>query len=178
MMRWLCPRVLAAAAAFAATAALAGGAPEPQRPFDPGHMTGRWFEIARTPTDINRDCQGSATEWQPTDSPSKFRIIALCRKGSPTGPASTVKGTVSVIDQVSHAKVKMSVFGGLLSQEYWLLDHADDYSWLIMGTPNGKFVSIMSIQAHPAPQVRAAALQDAARLGYDISKLAFPTHAP
>ena len=40
-------------------------APQPKKSFDVGHMAGRWYEIARTPTAINRDCQAGTTDWTP-----------------------------------------------------------------------------------------------------------------
>ena len=148
-------------------------APQPRKPFDIGHMAGRWYEIAHTPTALNRDCQAGTTDWTPAGS-GKFRIVATCRKGSLTGPARVISGTVKITDPVSHAKVRMLLFGGLIGADYWLIDRADDYAWLIMGTPGGAFVSIMASRPTLPAAMKSDALLDARRLGYDVSKLSFP----
>ena len=135
-------------------------------------MAGRWYEIARTPTQINRGCQAGTTDWAAV-GPSRFKITAVCHRGAPDGPTSVIHGEVRIIDPVSHAKVRMSLFGGLISHDYWLLDHADDYGWLIMGTPAGGFISIMAARPVPPASVRAEALTDAR-----ASKSAIRSSAP
>ena len=151
----------------------AAAAPQPRAPFDRAHMKGRWYEIARTPNRVNRDCQGSATDWQPKPDGS-FRITAICRKGSPTGPAKTVTGDVEVLNPGQNNRVKMKLLAGLVSREYWIFDHAADYAWLIMGTPKGDFVSISATRPILPEPVKAEALARARALGFDTSRLAFP----
>lgn len=147
--------------------------PPPRAAFDRTHMKGRWYEIARTPTRINRDCQGSATDWEPKADGS-FRITAICRKGSPTGPARTVTGEVEVLNPGQNTKVRMKLLAGLVSRDYWIFDHADDYGWLIMGTPKGDFVSIEATRPILPEAMKTEALARARTLGFDTSKLDFP----
>ena len=173
-MRFLSVGALLALAALAATAApVRASAPQPKKPFDVERMPGHWYEIARTSNSLNRDCQASATDWTASGD-GKFKIVAVCRQGSPTGPEKVIKGDVRITDPEAHNKVRMYLFGGLISADYWLLDHAPDYSWLIMGTPNGKFMSIMSPHPVLPAGVRAEVLLDARTMGYDTSKLVFP----
>lgn len=150
--------------------------PQPRAAFDRDHMQGRWYEIARTPTSINHGCQGSATDWQPKPD-GGFRITAVCRKGSPAGPERRITGEVEVLNPGQNTKVRMKLFAGLVSRDYWIFDHAADYRWLIMGTPKGDFVSIEATRPILPPQAKAEALARARALGYDISKLDFPVQA-
>ena len=162
-----------ALAVLGAAGPAVASAPQPRKPFDPERMPGHWYEIARTPNSINRDCQASSTDWI-ADGDGKFKFVAICRQGSPSGPEKVVRGEVRITDPAWHAKVKMLLFGGLISSDYWLLDHADDYSWLIMGTPNGSFISIMALRPALPPLVKSQVLLEAKTMGYDTSKLAFP----
>ncbi len=82
-----------------------------------------------------------------------------------------------MIDRATHAKVKMTVLGGLVSREYWLIDHADDYGWLIMGTADGRYVAVMTARRQPTAAVREQALRRLAALGYDKSRMEFPPQA-
>ncbi len=161
--------LLACAVAPSAQAA----APQPKKSFDVGHMAGRWYEIARTPTAVNRDCQAGTTDWTPAGA-GKFKVTATCRTGSINGPARVMSATVRITDPVTHAKVRMMMLGGLVASDYWLIDHADDYGWLIMGTPGGNFVSIMASRPTLPAAIKSDALLEVRRLGYDVSKLAFP----
>ena len=169
--------LLSALIALAAPSLASAAAPEPRKPFDMGRMAGRWYEIARLPNAVNRGCEGSTTDWIAAGA-GRFRFTAICRKGAPDGPARSMSGTVRITDPSTHAKVRMSLFGGLVSSDYWLIDHADDYGWLIMGTPNGQVMSIMSAQPALTPSVRTQVLTLAKSLGYDTSRLVFPIQPP
>jgi apolipoprotein D and lipocalin family protein len=147
--------------------------PQPLKPFDVGHMAGRWYEIARLPNPANRDCQAGTTDWSAA-GPGRFRITAVCRRGSANGPAKVFQAAVRITDPVTNAKVRMTLLGGLISNEYWLVDHADDYGWLIMCTPNGEVMAIMAPRPSLSPAVRAQVLVLVRNLGFDTTKLIFP----
>ena len=71
----------------------------------------------------------------------------------------------------------MSFFGGLVHQDYWILDHADDNSWLVMGTPGGNFVWLLSRRPALPPAELAAALGHVGALGYSTARLIYPAQA-
>ncbi len=164
---------LAVCAALAGAGAAVAAAPPPKRPFDESRMAGRWYELARTPTSMNRGCEAGWVDWTAAGA-ERFHFLAGCHRGGVDGPVKQVTGQVRVIDPVSHNKVKMSVFGGLVSREYWLLDHGEDYGWLIMGTADGRYVAVMTARRRPSEQIRTQALERLAALGYEKSKLEFP----
>ena len=56
-----------------------------------------------------------------------------------------------------------------VSQEFWVLDRADDYSWAILGTPGGNYFWLWSRSHSPAN--RAALLARVRALGYDTSNV-------
>jgi apolipoprotein D and lipocalin family protein len=68
----------------------------------------------------------------------------------------------------------MSFFGGLISQEYWVLDQRTDEGWLILATRDGKYLWLMSQKPIlPAPY-RSEALARIRQLGFDTARLEFP----
>jgi apolipoprotein D and lipocalin family protein len=71
----------------------------------------------------------------------------------------------------------MSFMAGMIHQEYWIIDHASDNSWIIMGTPGGNYVWLFSRRpALPAASL-AAAVARAGALGYSPSHLVYPSQA-
>lgn len=130
---------LALAMAFAVQAA----APAPRKPIQFDRMMGRWYEVARTPNDRQKGCFGAYADW--VKKGDKVTVTNHCRKGSPTGKAEVYRATARLVD-AGKARISMAFFLGAINQEYWILDHADDYSWSIMATPGGNYVWIFSRQ--------------------------------
>ena len=54
---------------------------------------------------------------------------------------------------------------------YWVLDHASDYSWSIVGEPSGRYLWLLSRAAHPSTSTLKLIEKKAAELGYDMSLL-------
>ena len=166
--------------ALAASAALllvapAAAAPEPAPKLEFSKMMGRWYEVARVPNKIQKGCQAGASEWK--QQGQGFSVLQTCRKGSPDGPVAEWKGKAVVQDPATNAKLKMSFFGGLVTQEYLVLDHRPEQGWLIMATSNRKFVWLMSQKPTLNAGVRAAAVARIRQLGFDTDTLEFPQPA-
>jgi apolipoprotein D and lipocalin family protein len=161
--------VLAAPPAAAATATAA--APR----IELTQMMGRWYEVARIPNLLQKGCQAGASDW--TRVADGFTVVQSCHKGSPEGPLAEWKARARVADPVTNTKFRMSFFGGLVSQEYRVLDHSVDQGWLILSTGDGKYLWLMSQKPTLPSGVRAEALARIKQLGFDIGRLEFPLPA-
>lgn len=148
-------------------------APKPVRSVSSDLYSGRWYEIARTPNTMQKDCQGATSDFQGLAG-GVFTLVETCHRGSPTGVAKTIKARARIVPASENTRFRMSLFGGLIHQEYWILDHADDNSWAVMGTPGGNYVWLLSRRPSLPATVRAAALARVGALGYAPSRLIFP----
>jgi apolipoprotein D and lipocalin family protein len=174
--------ILAAATVLAALAASSGpAAAEPQAPsaqvrpvahVELTNMMGRWYEVARFPNQIQRGCQAGASEW--TRTADGFAVVQSCHKGTPDGPLAEWKAKARVADPATNAKFKMSFFGGLVSQEYWVLEQRTDQGWLILATHDGHYLWLMSNRPTLPMQIRTEAVQRIKALGFDTGRLEFP----
>ncbi len=162
-------------AAVLAAPALAE-APQPRRPMEASAYSGRWYEIARTPNGNQRNCQAPTSDWRRSAN-GELSVTQTCRRGSPTGRATTTRVGARITDTATNAKVTLSFLGGIRRQEYWMLDRADDSQWAIMGTPGGNFVWVLSRTPTLSPALRTQVLERVTALGYDVSRLEFPQHA-
>jgi apolipoprotein D and lipocalin family protein len=161
------PVICALALVLLAGPSLAG-APQPEQTFDLKRLAGEWHELARTPNFRQHGCKATTTAWT-VGASGQIDVVNTCiGKG---GSARSVKARAVMVDAPKNSKVKMTFLGGLVSQEYWLLDRAADYRWLIMGTPGGNYVWIFTREAKPAAKLKAEAISHAGRLGYDTSNL-------
>ncbi len=152
---------------------VAAGAPNPVRPVSSDLYSGRWYEVARTPNTMQKDCQGATTDFQGWSN-GAFSVIETCHKGSPNGPAKIIHVRAKVLRPPDYTKFKMSFLGGLVHQEYWILDHADDNVWALMGTPGGNYVWLLSRRPVLPPAVLAQALGRLDALGYARARLIYP----
>lgn len=147
MSRRLLALALVSALAMPASAA----APEPVKPLDLNRFMGRWYEILRTPNDRQKNCYGAYQIWTKRAA-GRFAIAQHCHKGSRSGPLEVVQTDARLLGHPSNAKFEASFFGGLIRKNYWVIDHADDYSWMIASSSDGKFPAVLA--ARPASRRR------------------------
>lgn len=81
-----------------------------------------------------------------------------------------------MVENSGNAKLQVSFFETFYFGDYWVLDHAEDYSWSIVGEPSGRFLWILSRTPDPAPAVCDRILARTAELGYDTSRLHMTRH--
>lgn len=87
-------------------------------------------------------------------------VLNRCRK--PDGRISNARGRAKIVDAATNAKLKVSFFGPFFG-DYWVLDHADDYSWSIVGQPSGRDLRA----AQPRGPARRGAGDRTGRAGQD-----------
>ena len=171
MMPMTDARTLALAAAALLASALPAAAQATDVNLD--QFDGRWFEIARNNNGMQRDCSRAQIDFNPATQASRYSILVTCTRRE-TGRVETLRANASVTDPATNAKFRFSLagllsFGGLASQQYWVWDHAPDYSWAIMGLPNKSSWWIWHRTQSPSASVRAATLARARALGFNTS---------
>lgn len=156
-----------------ATPATAGV--EPSKPVELSRMAGRWYEIARVPNKLQNGCVASAADWKP--QPTGFTVTQSCHKGGPDGPLSLWKAKATVADTRTNAKFHMTFFGGVIAQDYVVLDHRPDQGWLVLATANGRYLWLMSQKPSLPAVFKAQALARIRQMGFDVGRLEFPLPA-
>ena len=175
-MRPLAALVLAFAIAAPAAGPVWAKAPEPSKPVDAARFSGRWYEFARLPNANQRNCQAPTYDWS-RGTGSDLAITLTCRAGSPTGKASVRRARATVIPGSNNAKLRVSFLGGVVKVEYRILDHAPDYSWVLMGTEGGNYLWALSTRPNPPAAIRDAAVARAEALGYQTARFEYPQQA-
>ena len=162
-------------------ASVSTGAPEPVKSIDPGQLyTGNWYEIARTPMSLTNGCVAGTTQYYRRYD-GQLMDLDACRMNTPAGKEKSIRGPVMVLNPGENTKVTVyyTVFGVVpIQRTYWMLDHADDYSWFIESSRDFKVISLFTRSPRPAPAEVATVVAHAKHLGYDVSQLEYPTEFP
>lgn len=148
--------------------------PQPAKAVDLDRYAGKWYEVARYDMRFEKGCEGVTAEYSKRPD-GLIKVLNTCHEGAVDGPVKTSEGKAKVVDTATNAKLKVSFFGPFWG-DYWVLDHADDYSWSIVGEGSGKYLWLLTREP-PSDLEREALTARAAALGYDVSMLR-PTKQP
>lgn len=141
--------------------------PQPAKSVELDRYLGKWYELARYEQGFQKDCDGVTAEYA-LRGDGKISVLNMCRK--PDGKQTDAKGTAKIVDPTTRAKLKVSFFGPFYG-DYWVLDHADDYSWSIVGEPSGRYLWLLSRDATPGQGKLDELIARARAMGYDTSML-------
>ena len=141
--------------------------PQPAKPVELSRYLGHWYELGRYEQGFQKDCDGVTADYALRDD-GTVSVVNTCRK--PDGSIKRAEGKAKVVDTATGAKLKVSFFGPFYG-DYWVLDHADDYSWSIVGEGSGRYLWLLSRDAAPGQAKLDMLIQHAQALGYDTSML-------
>lgn len=148
--------------------------PQPAKAVELNRYLGRWFELARYENRFETDCEGVTADYSLRDD-GMVKVINTCRQGSVDGTVKAVEGRAKIVPASGNAKLKVSFFGPFYG-DYWVLDHAPDYAWSIVGEPSGRYLWILTRTAKPSEQTRKMLVNKARSFGYDVSLLRSTQH--
>lgn len=180
-MRRALPLLALTGAALLALSACAGAPsgnpkpPEPAKPVELGKYLGLWYEAARYDFRFEKGCDGVTAEYSLRPD-GLVEVRNTCRKGGPEGVEKVSLGKAKVVDKTAGAKLKVSFFGPFFVGDYWVMDHADDYSWAIVGEGSGRYLWLLT-RDKPTPALTQALTDRAKAMGYDVSRLRVTRHA-
>jgi apolipoprotein D and lipocalin family protein len=134
---------------------------------------GRWFEISRSPNDVQKDCRRAQIDFNPQSQANRYSIVVTCTRRA-DGGVETLRASARVTDPGNNARFRFSLtgllsFGGMAGQNYWVWDHAPDYSWAIMGLPNKSSWWVWHRSQSPSEAERARLVARARTLGFNTS---------
>lgn len=196
-------RQLAFLAALAALPALAASAQDSTSPsaakaplpvvahLDLQRYSGTWHEIARLPNSFQKKCVGGDVSAQYTPLPSgEVSVLNSCRltDGSISqaqGLARRVPAKEGEAPDVGRLQVRFAPawlsWLPLVWGDYWVMDIAEDYSTVLVGTPDRQYLWLLARQPRMAPADVQRWLDKAAALGFDkqaVTLTAAPAPAP
>jgi apolipoprotein D and lipocalin family protein len=131
---------------------------------------GMWYEIARYPNSFQKGCVGSRATYALRDD-GKVSVLNECYDGSFSGKLRSAKGKAWVVDKETNSTLKVSFFW-FFAGDYWIIDIADDYSYVVVGHPKRKYLWILSRNKEMDKETYQGILRRLVEIHhYDTSKL-------
>lgn len=138
--------------------------PEPKKSVELSRYLGLWYEQARFDHSFERGCMNVTANYELHDD----GLIGVTNRCQKDGKTSTTEGTASI----SGGPEKLEVtFFWPFKGDYWILDHADDYSWSIVGEPSGRYLWILTRKRIVDEQKIEMLKRNAVEMGYDLTGL-------
>jgi apolipoprotein D and lipocalin family protein len=158
-----------------ATVACAGNSTDPVRTVSmvdiPSYM-GKWYEITRFPNSFQKKCGATTAEYKLRQD-GKVAVKNTCKIA---GGLNVANAIARVADKKTNAKLKVSFVPffnrfGWFAGDYWILDLAADYSYVLVGSPDRNFLWVLSRTPTLDANIIEALKTTAQREGFDVSRL-------
>jgi apolipoprotein D and lipocalin family protein len=132
---------------------------------------GKWYEIAHLPFRFEDDC----TDITATYSLSKDGNVSVLNECLRDGKLKQAKGKAKVVDKNTGAKLKVTFFWPF-SADYWIIDLGKDYDYAVVGTPNRKYVWILSRTPKMDDKLFSQLIESVKSKGFDVNNLIKTSH--
>jgi apolipoprotein D and lipocalin family protein len=131
--------------------------------------TGTWFEIARLPNSFEKKLKCiSATYTLRNDG--KITVLNKGNYIADPQKSSSANGVAWLPDKSVPGKLKVQFFWPF-SGNYWILDLAKDYKYVLVGEPSFKYLWILAREKTISEQTYQMLLQKAQNMGFNISNI-------
>jgi len=136
---------------------------------------GDWFEIARYPNRFQTQCAGDVRASYARRADGLIDVTNSCR--TTDNRTVNARGLARVVDSTSNARLKVRFAPAWLALlpfvwgDYWVIGLASDYSWAVVGSPDRKYLWILSRTPSLDAARRAAALAVVRENGFDVERL-------
>jgi len=130
--------------------------------------SGRWYEIARLPNRFQKHCAESIADYSLRDD-GELDIVNSCRNEK-DGTSHQARGRAWVVDPASNARLKVTFFWPFRG-DYWIIELGRGYEYAVVGTPDRKYLWVLSRTAEMEENLYAAIMRRAAQQGFDIRKV-------
>ena len=132
---------------------------------------GKWYEIAHLPAKFQEGCDETTATYSLLEN-GKVSVLNECKKN---GKTKTAKGTAKVVDKVTGAKLKVTFFRPFYG-DYWVIKLGEGYEYAVVGTPNYKYLWILSRTPSMDNKLLSELTEFAKSKGFDTDRLIITKH--
>lgn len=142
---------------------------------DPARYAGQWFEIARLPNKFQDKCIGDVVARYTVRSGGGFDVVNSCKVKDGTmtaaaGVARSIKDAPTSVLQVRFAPAFLSFLPQVWG-DYQVLALDDAHTYALVGTPDRKYLWVLSRQADLDPAVYERLIDIAKSQRFDTARI-------
>ncbi len=132
---------------------------------------GKWYEIAHLPTRFQKGCTDTTATYNLSEDGNISVLNECIRKGK----VKQTKGKAKVVDKNYGAKLKVTFFWPFYG-DYWIIDLGKDYDYAVVGTPNRKYLWILSRTPRMEDNLFFQLIESVKSKGFDVNNLIITSH--
>lgn len=135
--------------------------------------SGTWYSLYSIPTMFDKGSRKTTGKY--TWNKKGYFDVVTTAQDSESGTSKTVNSKVFPVPGTNNSQLKAQ-FVWPIKIDYWIIELATDYSYVVVGHPDHKFLFIMSRKKTIEPTLYNAIVSRCKQKGYDVSKLASQMH--
>ena len=146
---------------------------KPVNRVDLNRFAGKWYSLYSIPTIFDKGSRQTTTSYT-LNSDGYFNVLTCYKKGDEP-EVHTFKSKLFPVDGTNNSQMKAQ-FIWPCKVDYWVIEMAPDYSYVVVGHPDRKFLFIMSRKPSIDPKLYADIVARCKAMGYDTDKLTSQRH--
>lgn len=131
-------------------------------------FSGKWYSLYSIPTPFDKNSMQTTTTYT-LNSDGYYNVFTSGKK-STDDKVHTYNSKLFPVEGSGNGKMKAQ-FLWPFKVDYWIIDLADDYSWVVVGHPDKKFLFIMSRKPSMDKKTHEELVAKCKAMGYDTDKL-------
>jgi len=130
-------------------------------------FAGTWYSLYSIPTMFDKGSRETTTHYT-LDKDGYYNVVTTCKEDE--GKIHTVKSKIFPDKDSSEGEMKAQ-FIWPIKVDYWVIDLAPDYSWVVVGHPDYRFLFIMSRKPEMDKKLHDEIVAKCKAMGYPVDKL-------
>ena len=132
---------------------------------------GKWYETAHLPFRFEEGCSDITATYSLREDGS-ISVLNECKRN---GKVKRAKGKAKVVDKNTGAKLKVTFFWPFYG-DYWIMNLGKDYHYAVVGTPNRKYLWILSRTPQMDDKLFSQLIELVKTKGFDVKNLIRTSH--
>jgi apolipoprotein D and lipocalin family protein len=133
---------------------------------------GKWYEIAHLPAKFQDGCSDTTATYTLSEDGS-ISVLNECVRN---GKVKQAKGKAKVVDKNTGAKLKVTFFWPFYG-DYWIIKLGNDYDYAVVGTPNRKYLWILSRTPQMDDKLFSQLIEFVKSKGFNVENLIRTSHS-
>jgi apolipoprotein D and lipocalin family protein len=133
---------------------------------------GKWYEIAHLPARFQEGCSDTTATYT-LSGDGRISVLNECVRN---GKVKQAKGKAKVVDKNTGAKLKVTFFWPFYG-DYWIIKLGNDYDYAVVGTPNRKYLWILSRTPQMDDKLFSQLIEFVKSKGFNVENLIRTSHS-